>query len=77
MTGVWLAARVSTAVTYPCRCHERPRDCGKDEPWGCPCWGRWDLAAVPEQCCARRNLRTLDGLAREARRLLDMSLGHG
>lgn len=68
---------VLTTETYPCLCWARPRDCGKDEPWGCPCWGRYDLSAVPEGCCARRNLATLEGLRRQAARLLDVSLGRG
>lgn len=74
-TRMWLAARSPTWISYPCRCHERPRDCGKNEPWGCPCWGRYDLASLPLECCARRNPRTQQGLAREAQRLLDSSLG--
>jgi hypothetical protein len=73
--GFWFAARSSTSVAYPCRCHERPRDCGKDEPWGCPCWGRQDLLAVPAQCCARRNGKAIAAIHARAQRLLDASLG--
>ncbi len=71
----WFAARSPLGLVYPCRCDERPRDCGKDEPWGCPCWGRRDLASVPERCCARRNWGAIAEIQREARRLLDVSLG--
>ncbi len=73
--GFWFAARSPLSLVYPCRCDERPRDCGKDEPWGCPCWGRRDLAAVRDSCCARRNMKAIQAIQAEARRLLDVSLG--
>jgi hypothetical protein len=74
--SIWLATGTSTAVPYPCRCDEkRGRDCGKDEPWGCPCWGRFDLASVPQGCCARRRLATLEAIRARALALLDVSLG--
>jgi len=79
--GIWLGASkllgrpVTADEAYPCLCWVRPRDCGKDEPWGCPCWGRRDLASVPDDCCARRNGRAIAEIQREARRLLDVSLG--
>ncbi len=81
--GNWIGAStllgrpVGTDEPYPCLCWVRPRDCGKDEPWGCPCWGRYDLSVLPADCCAHRNPRTQRGLQREARRLLDVSLGRG
>mgnify|MGYP001607777629 CR=1 FL=1 len=82
VSGIWIGAskllgRPVRDEPYPCLCLIRPRDCGKDEPWGCPCWGRRDLASVPERCCAQRNPRTLTALRAEAQRLLDMSLGRG
>lgn len=65
---MWLIARSSTWLAYPCRCAEQGgRGCGKDSPWGCPCWGRFDLANVPGDCCARRRLATLTALAVRAR----------
>lgn len=69
----WFAAKSPLGVTYPCRCRERSRrSCGSQ--W-CPCWGRADVMAMPPDCCARRNLRTIEAIHREARRLLDISLG--
>ncbi len=74
--GLWFAAKSPTCALYPCRCWEHgARDCGKSEPWGCPCWGRRDLFAVPQACCGRRNLQALDEVRREAQRPLDVSLG--
>jgi hypothetical protein len=64
VSGVWLAASkllgrpVSADEPYPCRCWLNRRDCDKAGPWGCPCYGRADVEAVPGDCCARRRLLT-------------------